>query len=143
MAGLTVVRTTFRNVPIAIEIAREYSDELWVKDSRFENVSSAAVLVSNERNAMTQVGFENAVCIDVPTFARLRESGRTFAGRGPAYRVARFNHGLVVSPARPAPSILATTLCRWPRHRHRRRPPSAALPDSRRLGERPHARCEG
>jgi len=97
MAGLTVVRTTFKNVPIAIEIAREYSDELWVKDARFENISNAAVLVSNERNAMTEVGFENAVCIGVPTFARLRESGRSFAGRGHVYRVSRFNHGLVVS----------------------------------------------
>ena len=41
MAGLTVVRTTFRNVPVGIEIARAYSDQLWVKDSRFENVSGA------------------------------------------------------------------------------------------------------
>ena len=98
MAGLTVVRTTFKDVPIAIEIAREYSDELWVKDSRFENVSNAAVLVSNERNAMTEVGFDNAVCLNVPTFARLRESGGRFAGRGAAYRVTRFHHGLVVSP---------------------------------------------
>ena len=97
MAGLTVVRTTFKNVPIAIEIAREYSDELWVKDSRFENISNTAVLVSNERNAMTEVGIENAVCVDVPTFARLRESGRSFAGRGPVYRVSRFNHGLVAA----------------------------------------------
>lgn len=97
MAGLTIVRTTFRNVPIAIEIAREYSDQLWVKDSRFENVSDAAVLVSNDRNAMTEVGVEDAVCIGVPTFARLRESGRRFAGAGPAYRVNRFNHGLVVA----------------------------------------------
>jgi sugar lactone lactonase YvrE len=97
MAGLTVVRTTFKNAPIAIEIAREYSDELWVKDSRFENISNAAVLVSNEGNAMTEVGVENAVCIGVPTFARLRESSRSFAGRGPVYRVSRFNHGLVVS----------------------------------------------
>jgi hypothetical protein len=126
MAGLTIVRTTFKDVPIAIEIAREYSDEVWVKDSRFEHVSSAAVLVSNERNAMTQVGVENAVCIDVPTFARLRETGRRFAGRGAAYRVSRFNHGLVVrlgetgtidtryeleplssSPAPPPPAIHA------------------------------------
>src|SRR6476661_1941705 len=48
MAGLTVVRSTFRNVPVGIEIARGYSDQLWVKDSRFENVSGAAVIVSNE-----------------------------------------------------------------------------------------------
>ena len=97
MAGLTVVRTIFKNVPIAIEIAREYSDEVWVKDSRFENISDTAVLVSNERNAMTEIGVENAVCIGVPTFARLRESGRSYAGHGPVYRVSRFTHGLVAT----------------------------------------------
>jgi hypothetical protein len=121
-----VVRTTFRNVPVAIELAREYSDQLWVKDSRFENVGSAALLISNERNAMTQAGVENATCTGVPTFARLRDSGRTFAGRGSTYRVDRFTHGLIVqlgatgsidaryesaplasAPAAPAPAIRA------------------------------------
>jgi len=97
MAGLTVVRTTFKDVPVGIEIAREYSDQLWVKDSRFEHVSDVAVLVSNERNAMTEVGIDNVVCIGVPIFARLRQSGRSFTGVGATYRVRGFNHGLVVS----------------------------------------------
>ncbi|HMC78339.1 MAG TPA: glycosyl hydrolase family 28-related protein [Vicinamibacterales bacterium] len=96
MAGLTVVRTTFRNVPVGIEIARAYSDQLWVKDSRFENVSGAAVLISNEKNAMTQVGFANVACAGVPVFARFRESGKTVAGRGASYLVASFSHGLAV-----------------------------------------------
>ena len=82
MAGLTVVRTTFRNVPVGIEIARTYSDQLWVKDSRFENVSGAAVIISNEKNATTEVGVANVTCAGVPVFARLRESGKTLAGRG-------------------------------------------------------------
>jgi hypothetical protein len=124
MAGLTVVRSTFRNVPVAIEIARSYSDQLWVKDSRFENVSGAAVIISNEKNAMTQVGFANVACAGVPVFARFRESGKTVAGRGATYHVASFSHGLVVAlggsgeietrydamplatlPAPPAPAI--------------------------------------
>jgi sugar lactone lactonase YvrE len=108
LAGLTVIRTTFRNVPTAIEIDRDYSDQLWVKDSRFENVSRAAVVVSNERNALTQIGVENAVCANVPVFARFRESGRTEAGAGPAYRVTAFNHGLVV-PASGGTGRLDTT----------------------------------
>src|SRR5262245_45581245 len=96
MAGLTLDRDTFRNVPVAIDIDPHYSDQLWVKDGRFENVSRAVVVISNERNATTQIGFENAVCANVPTFARLRESGKTHAGAAPVYQVARFNYGLVV-----------------------------------------------
>lgn len=96
LAGLTVVRTTFRDLPVAVDIDPGYSDQLWVKDSRFENVTGAAVVISNERNAHTQVGFENVVCANVPVFARFRESGKTLAGPGARYRVAHFNHGLVV-----------------------------------------------
>jgi pectate lyase-like protein/SMP-30/gluconolaconase/LRE-like protein len=96
MAGLTVIRTTFRNLPVAIDVDPHDSDQVWVKDSRFENVSRAAVVISNEQNAITQVGFENAVCANVPLFARFRESGRTQAGPSALYRVEHFNHGLVV-----------------------------------------------
>ncbi len=82
MAGLTLIRDTFRNLPIAIDIDPQYSDELWVKDSRFENVSAAAVVISNENNPTTEIGFDNAVCANVPVFAKFRESGKTQRGAG-------------------------------------------------------------
>lgn len=99
MAGLTLVRNTFRHVPVAIDIDPHYADQLWVKDSRFEDVSKAVVVISNENNAATQVGFENAVCANVPTFVRFRESGKTQPGAGRVYRVRNFNHGLVIAGA--------------------------------------------
>ena len=97
MAGLTLIRNTFRNVPTAIEIDRQYSDQLWIKDSRFENVSAAAVLISNENNPMTQVGVDGAICSNVPTFAKLRESGKTYPAPASIYKVTRFHHGLIVA----------------------------------------------
>jgi hypothetical protein len=96
MAGLTLIRDTFRDVPVAIDIDAHYSDQLFVKDSRFEHVPKAAIVISNERNATTEVGVENAVCADVPTFARFRESATTRAGAGALYRVKDFNYGLFV-----------------------------------------------
>jgi len=95
-AGLTLIRDTFRDEPIAIDIDPQYSDELWVKDCRFEHVSRAAVVISNELSPLTEIGFENAVLTDVPTFARFRESGRTVAGKGAIYRATRFDYGLLV-----------------------------------------------
>jgi pectate lyase-like protein/SMP-30/gluconolaconase/LRE-like protein len=95
-AGLTLIRDTFRDVPIAIEIDPEYSDELWVKDCRFENVSGPAVIVSNENSPLTEIGFQNAVLKDVPTFAKFRESGKTVPGKGAMYQVRDFNYGLMV-----------------------------------------------
>jgi sugar lactone lactonase YvrE len=95
-AGLTLIRDMFRNVPTAIDIDPQYSDELWVKDCRFEEVSSAAVVISNEKSSLTEVGFEDAILQDVPTFARFRESGKDVAGRGAIYHVKEFNFGLIV-----------------------------------------------
>ena len=95
-AGLTLIRDTFRNLPTAIDIDPGYSDELWVKDSRFENVSGPAVIVSNEDSPLTEIGFENAVLKDVPTFALFRESGKRVLGKGEIYQVGNFNSGLIL-----------------------------------------------
>ena len=104
-AGLTLIRDTFRNVPVGIDIDPHYYDQLWVKDSRFENVSRAAVVISNEKSHLTEIGFENAVAKDVPVFALFRESGRKVAGKGPVYRVRSFNYGLIL-PGLGAPGVL-------------------------------------
>jgi hypothetical protein len=103
-AALTLIRDSFSDVPIAIDIDPEYSDELWVKDCRFENVSGHAVTISNEKNPMTEIGFENAVLENVPVFARFRESGKTVDGKGNIYKVSSFNYGLIV----PAEGVMGS-----------------------------------
>jgi len=95
-AGLTLVNVAFRNVPVGIEIDRGFGDWLWGEDVRFDNVSKAAVIISNEKNVYTQVGFQNVLAANTPVFARFRESGRTVAGKGAAYKVASFTHGLTL-----------------------------------------------
>ncbi len=96
-AGLTLVNVSMRDVPVGIDIDQGYGDWLWGKDVRFENVSKAGVIISNEDNAYTQIGFENAVASGTPTFARFRDSGKTVAGAGPAYRVKEFTYGLTLA----------------------------------------------
>jgi hypothetical protein len=126
-AGLTMVNVAFRNVPVGIEIDEGYGDWLWGQDIRFENVAKAGVIISNENNAYTQIGFKNVVASNTPTFARFRESGKTVAGKGRSYGVSSFSYGLTLPavgamgeyktdfqakalpslPARPAPAIRA------------------------------------
>lgn len=96
MAQLTLIRDTFRNIATAIEIDPHDSDQVWVKDCRFENVSHAGIIISNERNPTVEIGFENAVCSNVPIFARFRESGKTQAGVATSYRINHYNFGLFV-----------------------------------------------
>ena len=95
-AGLTMINTEIRNTPVGVEINRGYGDWLWGKDVRFENVSKAALIVSNENNVYTQVGFEQARARNVPTFVRFRNSGKTLAGNGRDYLVSEFNYGLTL-----------------------------------------------
>jgi hypothetical protein len=104
-AGLTLIRDTFRNVPAGIDIDPEYYDQLWAKDCRFENVSRAAVIIGNQKSHLNEIGFDNAVAKDTPTFALFHDSGKKVAGAGPVYRVRSFNYGLIL-PGLGAPGVL-------------------------------------
>ena len=108
-AQLTLVNTSFRDVPVGIDIDGGYGDWLWGRDVRFERVARAGIVISNETTAYTQIGFENAVAGATPVFARFRDSGRTVAGAGRTYRVTSFNHGLAV-PALGQMGTTATTM---------------------------------
>jgi hypothetical protein len=94
--GLTLIRDTFRNVPTAVDIDDGYPDQLWVKDSHFENLTGPVVVISLEQSPLTEIGFENAILTNAPTLAKLRESGKTISGKGTIYQVKNFNYGLVV-----------------------------------------------
>ena len=93
---LTLVNVAMRDTPVGIEIDKGYGDWLWGKDVRFENVSKAGVVISNEASVYTQVGFQNATAVKTPVFARFRDSGKSAPGQGGAYRVTSFSHGLTV-----------------------------------------------
>ena len=94
--GLTLIRDSFRNLPTAVDVNPGYTDQLWVKDSRFENISGPVVIISLEHSPLTEIGFENAILSNAPTFAKLRESGKTVPAKGTIYQVKNFNYGLIV-----------------------------------------------
>lgn len=104
-AGLTLIRPQFRNVPTAVSIDAQYSDELWIKDGRMENVTGPAVIISNENNARTEINMENVVCRKVPIFAAYRESGKRIAGPAEMYKVRTFSHGLHYADLGATPAI--------------------------------------
>ncbi|WP_439649536.1 glycosyl hydrolase family 28-related protein [Hephaestia mangrovi] len=95
-AGLTLVNVTMRDTPVGIDIDKGYGDWMFGKDVRFENISTAGVVISNENNAYTQIGFQNALASNTPTFARFRDSGRTVPGKGNTYQVSDFGYGMTV-----------------------------------------------
>ena len=104
-AGLTLVRAQIRNTPTAITIDPGYAEELWVRDSRFADISGPAVIVSNENGLRTEINLENIVCNHVPVFASFRESGKKLAGRGEIYRVSALTHGLTFASPSAIPEM--------------------------------------
>ena len=104
-AGLTLIRPQFKNVPTAISIDAKYSDELWVKDGRMENVSGPAVIISNENSARTEINMESVICQRVPVFVAYRESGKRIAGSAEMYEVKTFSHGLHYEGVGSVPAI--------------------------------------
>src|SRR5579883_1200528 len=96
-AGLTLIRDSFARTPTAIDIDEGYSDQLWVKDCRFEDISQTALIISSEGNRLNEIGVENAVLTNTPVFARFRESGRTLPGKGPVYRVKTLTYGQILA----------------------------------------------
>src|SRR6202041_792462 len=104
-AGLTLIRPHFKNVPTAISIDPQYSEELWIKDGRMEDISGPAVVISNENSARTEINMENVVCRKVPVFAAYRESGKRVAAPAELYAVKTFSHGLQYQDIGSIPAI--------------------------------------
>jgi len=93
-SGLTIVRMAVKNVPTVLEINPNFYEKLFIEDSRFENVSGPALVISNENNAYTQVSLRNVTCKKVPLLASFRISGKQITGQGDLYRVKSLSHGL-------------------------------------------------
>jgi len=93
-AGLTLVRDQFKNVPSVVIVRPGRDEELWIKDSRFENVSGPAIVISHSTNARSQTNLQGVICKGVPVLVSFADSGKTVAGEGGLYEVRDFCHGL-------------------------------------------------
>jgi hypothetical protein len=92
-AGMTIVRCAFREVPRGIEVRANRSEELVVRDSVFESVSDAAVVLSNSHNGRTQANLINVDFWETPVVARFRDRDEVVRGPGESFHVAHFSHG--------------------------------------------------
>jgi len=104
-AGLTLIRPHFTHVPTAISIDPTYTEQLWLKDGRLEDVGGPAFIVSSENALRLQLNMENVACNNVATFAQFRESGKTVTAPGEIYEVKTFSHGLHYDGITSTPSV--------------------------------------
>jgi sugar lactone lactonase YvrE len=93
-AEMLIIRNHFRNVPTVVSINENRSEQLWISDSRFENITSPAIIVSNENHPKTQINLKDIICINTPDFLQFRGSGQKISLKEKIYQVKEFSHGL-------------------------------------------------
>jgi hypothetical protein len=94
--GFAIVNMHARNVPVAVEIKENDIDRLFMEDCVFDNVKDAAIIISREQHALTQVNLINVSCRNVPVLAKMRQSGEKIEPGMKLYRVKDFTYGLVM-----------------------------------------------
>ncbi|HZJ58012.1 MAG TPA: glycosyl hydrolase family 28-related protein [Clostridia bacterium] len=92
-AGLTIVRMTARSVPVVIETDPNLYEKLYMEDSQLEDISDAALIISNEFNTHTQINLRNVHCRNVKRIAKYRESGKIIEGSENIYSIETLIHG--------------------------------------------------
>lgn len=95
-AGLTIVNMFVKNVPVGVEMQEDRVDRLFIENSYFENVSKAAVIVSKENNAFSQLNLLNVDCNNVPVLVKYTQSGKEERVGGKMYKVKDYTYGLVM-----------------------------------------------
>lgn len=93
-AGLTIIRTKVSDTPKFLTVDDDYWEKLYLEDSILENISDAAIEISCENNVFSQYNIRNVSCIRTKNLAVFKESGKVIKGRGDAYHIRRFVHGL-------------------------------------------------
>jgi sugar lactone lactonase YvrE len=69
-AGFTMVRVSFENMPVAVQITLGEVEQLYGRDLQMKNISWAGFKHGNAENLHSAVTFTNVACSDVPTFYR-------------------------------------------------------------------------
>ena len=93
-SGLAMVNMQVKNVPAVFDIDPNYADRLYVENSRFENVTDAIVVISNENNSNNQITFRHVDCSNVPVVAKYRRSNTQTDVKNRIYRIKEYAHGL-------------------------------------------------
>ncbi|MCB8998670.1 MAG: SMP-30/gluconolactonase/LRE family protein [Bacteroidales bacterium] len=108
-AGLTIVRMQAKNVPHVIEVLPGYWEKLFMEDCRFSDVSKAAIVISDENNAHSQVNLLNIDCNNTPVLASFRISDSKLQGAGKIYKVKKYTYGLQMDELGDSPVFKATS----------------------------------
>jgi sugar lactone lactonase YvrE len=94
-AGFTMVRVSFENMPVAVQIAWGEVEQLYGRDLHMKNITWAGIKHGNAANLHSAVTLTNVACSDVPTFYR---GDGVLEGPSRHYVMDKFSVGLDIGP---------------------------------------------
>lgn len=104
--GLTIVRMKAKDVPIAVEVAHDASDRLFMEDCIFENVTRTGLLFTNTGNAANQINLVNIQCKNVPIFSEDHSKKQQVLAKNKTYAVVRFTCGFNADSLNDTPQTI-------------------------------------
>jgi sugar lactone lactonase YvrE len=104
-AGLTIIRSHFKDMPSAILTRSGQPEKLFMEDCRFEEISEAAIVINEEYNSWSQFNIKNLTCIKVPFLASFSDSKKEIRIKDKIYNLTDFMHGLQIKDLGSAPGI--------------------------------------
>ena len=107
--GLTIIRMQVKNTPAVVEIDEGMAEELWIEDSRFENISGPSIITGDENNARTFINLRNVICRMVPIVIHFRINNKQISAPASSiYRITDFCHGNQMEDLGNGPEIKTT-----------------------------------
>ncbi|MBN1974028.1 MAG: hypothetical protein JW787_10350 [Sedimentisphaerales bacterium] len=94
-AGFTMIRCSFDNMPVAVQLFIGEVEQLYGRDLRMSNITFAGFKHGNPDNFHATVNFENVACTNVPAFYRGNEVLRVPSQH---YVMDKFSVGLEIGP---------------------------------------------
>ncbi len=94
--GFSLIRCNFSQMPVAIEIPEDETDQIYGRDLRFEGITKAGVQFGDAKHFKHQVTLVNTSCADVPQF--LGNALEKIEAPGKYYVVDRLSAGLEIGP---------------------------------------------
>jgi sugar lactone lactonase YvrE len=94
-AGFTMIRCSFDNMPVAVQLFIGEVEQLYGRDLRMSNITYAGFKHGNPDNFHATVNFENVACSNVPTFYRGNDVLKVSSQN---YVMDKFSVGLDIGP---------------------------------------------
>lgn len=105
--GLTFSRVQFSKVPAACDVEEGYWEKIYWKDCILEDISGAAIRISQSGNSCTQVNLQNLQLCHVSTLLFEKDTGKEVPVPSGSTLLRSYTHGRVLSSDQVQPRLIS------------------------------------